>query len=185
MSDKIQQSSSGDYSPVVAGDNNRLNFNIENKSRLANEVRTMLLVISQIPEVARKRGVTSSDSPDYFKDFIKKIEIRFAPYKDRLTSRFTELDIQYRGSYDEARRNSEIDEFQFDEMCGYLRNLSLKILSEKANDPIAALDDLVTSFKEQFASSGDRDFSIQAIEYFLHKQLIECNVFPNPEVEKL
>lgn len=177
MLNSSKQSSSGDYSPNVSGDNNTLEFGT--KDKLANEVETMLNVITLIPEVAREQGV-STDHIEHPKDFLMKINKRFESFAEKLKLKFTELHLLYKNSYDEAKRNSGIDEFGFEEMCNYLRNLSLEILSKNDNDPIHSLKTLCGLFEEKFSKGTDKNFSAGAIEYFLYKQLIECNVFPNP-----
>lgn len=177
MSDSIKQSSSGDYSPIINGDGNILEFG--QKDKLTNEVVTMLNVITLIPEIAREQGI-STDEVQHPKDFITKINNRFSSHADQLKSKFSELHLLYKNSYDEAKRNSGIDEFGFEEMCNYLRNLSLDILSKNENDPVQSLAILCNLFEDKFSKGADKNFSSGAIEYFLYKQLIECNVFPNP-----
>jgi hypothetical protein len=176
MTTNIDQKTTGSQSPIILGDNNEIQYG--NKTKLANEVNTMLQVINLIPEVARERGV-SSDTIEYPKDFLKKIEDRFSDYKLPLKARFGNLDVLYRSSYEEARKNSGIDEFSLEEMCSYLRNLSIQVLTENNNNPIEGLKFLCDLFHQKF-SNGDINFSSEAIEYFLYKQLVECNVFPNP-----
>lgn len=177
MLDSARQSSQGDYSPNVDGDNNLLIFGV--KDRLANEVDTMLNVITLIPEIAREYEIFSDES-EHPKDFTKKIDERFAPYANELKEKFIDLHLLYKNSYDEARRNSDVDEFGFEEMCSYLRNLSLKILAENNDDPLESLKVLCGFFEAKFENGAKKKFSVGAIEYFLYIQLVECNVFPNP-----
>ena len=177
MLNSTQQSSKGDYSPNINGDGNILEFG--SKDKLTNEVDTMLNVITLIPEIAREQGI-SVDEIEHPKDFMEKINNRFSSYSGQLKSKFTELHVLYKNSYDEAKRSSGVDEFGLEEMCSYLRNLSLNILSKNSNNPIESLNVLCKLFEEKFAKCADKDFSAGAIEYFLYKQLVECNVFPNP-----
>jgi hypothetical protein len=176
MTDRVVQSSSGSQSPNVSGDGNTILFDA--KKRLANEAKTLLAIVSIIPEVTRKSGV-SAKPLDYSKDVRKKIEGRFQDHQSELKSHLADLEVLYRGAYEEAKRNSSMDEFQIEEACNLLRNLSVKVLSENDENPVAALRELTRHFKEEFASSDAEEFSEQAIEYFLYRQLIECNVFPN------
>ncbi len=171
------QETSGDQSPNVIGNSNIFNF--ATKDKLANEVATMLNVITLIPEVAREQGVTT-DEVQHPKDLVKKIKERFSSYDIQLKSKFAELHVLYGNSYGEAKRNSGDNEFGFEEMHSYLRNLSLDILSKNNNNPIKALKSLCVLFEEKFAKGAKKDFSVSAIEYVLYKQLVDCNVFPNP-----
>jgi hypothetical protein len=116
MATNIDQKTIGGQSPIIFGNDNKVEYG--NKVKLANEVNTMLQVINLIPEIARERGVTP-DLIDYPKDFFKKIEERFAEYKDTLKSRFGNLHVLYRSSYDEAKNNSGIVEFAYEELCSY------------------------------------------------------------------
>lgn len=177
MINVTKQSSSGNNSPIINGDNNTLDFGT--KETLTNEVVTMLNVITSIPEIARELGISLNEieSP---KNFTTKIDNRFAPYSTQLKSKFTELHILYRNSYEEAKRNSDIDEFGLEEMCNYLRSLSLNILSKNNNDPLKSLDELCGLFEAKFSKGSNKSFSSGAVEYFLYNQLVECNVFPNP-----
>ena len=178
MSKSVIQSSEGNQSPNVSGDGNSILFDA--KKRLANEAKTMLLIVSLIPRVAEKRGVTA-EYTDYSKDIKKKIDERFASYKAELKSHLTDLEILYRGCYEEVKKSSDLDEFKLEETYNLLRNLSIKVLGENDENPIKALQILTQYFKEEFASAEGENFSEQAIEYFLYRQLIECNVFPNLE----
>lgn len=177
MLNSTTQKTSGDQSPNINGDGNTLNFGT--KDKLANEVTTMLNVITLIPEVAREQGI-SMDDEEHPKDFIKKISERFSTFEIQLKSKFTELHVLYKNSYEEAKRSSGVDEFGFEEMCSYLRNLSLDILSKNNDNPIEALKTLCGLFEDKFSKGSEKDFSSGAIEYFLYKQLVDCNVFPNP-----
>ncbi len=177
MLKSTKQSSNGNFSPNINGDGNTLEFGT--KDKLTNEVETMLNVITLIPEVAREQGV-SIDVTEHPKNFIEKINNRFSEYSSELKNKFTELHLLYQNSYDEAKRNAGIDEFGFEEMCSYLRNLSLDILSKNSNNPLESLKALCSLFEEKFSKGTDKNFSYGAIEYFLYKQLVDCNVFPNP-----
>lgn len=177
MLDSTSQKSEGNFSPNVMGDGNLLLF--PQKDKLSNEVETMLAVIACIPEVARDQHITL-DAVEHPKDFTKKIQERFAPHEFRLKQKFTELHLLYKNSYDEAKKNSGVDEFGFDEMCNYLRNLSLDVLSKNNDNPIESLKILCQLFEDKFTKGSLKSFSSGAIEYFLYSQLVECNVFPNP-----
>lgn len=174
--DSVRQVSKGDQSPIINGDYNSVRFG---GKKLGNEVTTMLNVITIIPQIAKARGI-ASDSIQYPKDFLKKIEERFLEHKEEIKVRFRDLHILYRESYDDAKRNAGIDEFDFEEMCSYLRNLSMRILASNSGDPIKSLQELKSIFEEKFSEAAEKDYSVEAVEYFLHAQLIECNVFPNP-----
>lgn len=178
---KVQQSTTGDNSPTFCGDHNSYNNFTEVKEQISNEVRTMLFVIAAIRSIAEKSNI-KADTINYPKDISLKLGVRFREFEKELTSRFCDLDALYRGAYEEAITTSEIDEFSYEELCSLLSNLSLKILSQKKNNPIEALEELTEFFKKELSRSTELTFSQQAAEYFLYKQLIVCNVFPNPKI---
>lgn len=173
------QKTLGDQSPAIIGDGNSVSYGA--RLRLGNESATILKIISLIPQVAASEGV-GNEEVDYTRDLQKKVDERFAASKDQLRSRYVDLQLLYGDAYQVAKRNSGLDDFRLHECYNHLRNLSIKVLEEKGGDPISALETLCEQFKKHFATSDGPDFSEQAVEYFLLRELIECNVFPNIEV---
>lgn len=173
-----KQSSSGNQSPVIRGDNTSVLYGV--RKRLGNEAQTMLRIVSLIPKVASDQGVTNEEV-SYSRDVQKKIDERFASFKDQLRAQLKNLQVLYGDVYDEAKANSGLDEFQIKECYNLLRNLSIKTLNEREQNPVESLESLTLHFKNEFAVSDGEDFSEQAIRYFLYRELIECNVFPNIE----
>ena len=65
-------------------------------------------------------------------------------------------------------------------MCSYLRNISIEILKFNDGNPLLALKEICRILETKFSNGTEENFSAEAIEYFLYKQLVECNIFPNP-----
>lgn len=171
----------------VKGDGNftaggNLQITQEMKLTVGNEIITMLEVVNLIPEVAKsklKNGVrkeydVASKDADY------KMNVRFKKHADNLKRTYVELRLLYRGAYEEAKRVTDIDEFDFDEHYHDLRDLSDIALEEARDNPTEALNKLTDMFGQAFAKQDKHVFSRGAIRYYLYEELIRCNVFPNP-----
>lgn len=180
MSDQASQASSGDFSPNVNGSNNIFTFDAGLKINPAQEVKTMLAVIGLIPVVAKAKLGSDDTAFDYgTKDLKEKFDVRFKEYAPLLKARIADLSLMYRSSYEEAKKASDIGEFDYEELLDRLRQLSVKAIDEADGNPITALDSLVSLFEAQFKLQKTTQYSIGAIEYFLYMELMNCNVFPN------
>ncbi len=86
----------------------------------------------------------------------------------------------YGYDYELAKNSTGMDEFYFKECYVELRRLSKDALQKNDNDPLKALDFLTDKFYLEFSKSNHEiEFSKPAIRYFLIKELVACNVFPN------
>lgn len=180
MADKISQSTNGDLSPNIIGDNNKLFIGINGDINQAREIKTMLSMVNLIPTVAKAKLPIEDIKFDYgTKDLHEKFDIRFNDFSHLLKSRITELSLLYRNTYEETKNISDVGEFDYEELLDRLRQLSIKALEEENNNPVEALKKLVSWFEDQFKLQSDLDYSIGSIEYFLYMELMNCNVFPN------
>lgn len=172
------QSSNGDFSPNVVGTNNNVKYHLPPK-KLGTEVQTILKVIECIKS-SRESNNFDGDEVDFVRDLERKFN-RFEEYREQLKDIYKEHAVHYGYDYELAKNSTEMNEFEFEECYIELRRLSLKALEDNLN-PIDSLETMVEKFYIEFASSdSDIDFSKPAIRYFLIKELIACNVFPNLE----
>lgn len=80
------------------------------------------------------------------------------------------------------KTSRKIDEAQDIIIMFYLQDISMQFLQEKQNDPIAALNKLVTYFEEKLSTNGKK-YDRSAIKFYLVSEMIKCRVFPNERSE--
>ena len=71
-----------------------------------------------------------------------------------------------------------IDEAQILISDYFLQDISVQYLNEENNDPVKALQNLVSYFEKKISNHGKK-YDLKAIEFFLVDQIIKCNIFPN------
>jgi hypothetical protein len=71
-----------------------------------------------------------------------------------------------------------IDEAQDIIIMFYLQDISVQFLEEEHDNPIAALNKLVTYFEEKLSTNGKK-YDRSAIKFYLVNEMIKCRVFPN------
>ena len=64
----------------------------------------------------------------------------------------------------------------------YLQDISVQFLEEEHDNPIAALNKLVTYFEEKLSINGKK-YDRSAIKFYLVNEMIKCRVFPNERSE--
>lgn len=185
MGNSIEQHSAGDLSPNIVGNSNlvakTVNIYDSKKIKLASEVRTMLVITNLVHDIALKKSYVEEEYNFEGKDLKIKFEQRFAKYQVDLKEKFLELRITYRDSYEEAKRNAIDDELSLNEYAMHLRNISNLALKETDGNPLEALALIVGWCVDEFQTQKEVDFSRGAIEYYLYQELVNCNVFPNPQ----
>ena len=75
-----------------------------------------------------------------------------------------------------------IDEAQDIIIMFYLQDISVQFLEEEHDNPIAALNKLVTYFETKLSSNGKK-YDRSAIKFYLVNEMIKCRVFPNERSE--
>jgi len=177
--DLINQKTQGDNSPTINGDAKNCVFGdvhitAKNKSI---QIRTITNLILKIGEMAENHNFHREDTE---KDLTKKLNERFKQNQNQLVNRYSELLDLYSNSYDEAKKHIELNETLADKIAIYLKQKSREIL-EKKNNPIDAIAELRDFLSDQLNSSveDNQEYDINAIEFYLYKELISCNVFPN------
>lgn len=139
----------------------------------ASEVDT---IIDLIEYISKHRKVNKSREtavdPEY------KIYKRFRKFADRLTREYTTLYTLYGEALNIVNETLGIDEAQDIIIMFYLQDISVQFLEEEHDNPIAALNKLVTYFEEKLSTNGKK-YDRSAIKFYLVNEMIKCRVFPN------
>lgn len=147
------------------------------KKTQANEVET---IIDLIVYLSKHRKVNENHETKVDPEY--KIYKRFRNFAERLTTEYKTLYTIYGESLNIVNERLGIDEAQNIIIMFYLQDISVQFLEEENDDPIAALNKLVTYFEEKLSSNGKR-YDRAAIKFYLVNEMIECNVFPNERSE--
>ena len=139
----------------------------------AGEVDTIIDLIeyiSQHRKVNKDRETTVD--PEY------KIYKRFKNFTDKLITEYTTLYTIYGEALNIVNETLGIDEAQDIIIMFYLQDISVQFLEEEHDNPIAALNKLVTYFEEKLSINGKK-YDRSAIKFYLVNEMIKCRVFPN------
>lgn len=147
------------------------------KETQANEVETIIALIEYISahRKLKERQKTVVD-PEY------KIYKRFRDFADRLITEYTTLCTIYGEGLTIVNDRLGIDEAQEIIIMLYLQDISMQFLEEEHNNPVAALNKLVTYFEEKLSTNGKK-YDRSAIKFYLIDEMIKCSVFPNERGE--
>ena len=143
----------------------------------ASEVDTIIDLIeyiSQHRKVNKDRETTVD--PEY------KIYKRFKNFADKLITEYTTLYTIYGEALNIVNETLGIDEAQDIIIMFYLQDISVQFLEEEHDNPIAALNKLVTYFEEKLSINGKK-YDRSAIKFYLVNEMIKCRVFPNERSE--
>ena len=143
----------------------------------AGEVDTIIDLIeyiSQHRKVNKDRETTVD--PEY------KIYKRFKNFADKLITEYTTLYTIYGEALNIVNETLGIDEAQDIIIMFYLQDISVQFLEEEHDNPIAALNKLVTYFEEKLSINGKK-YDRSAIKFYLVNEMINCRVFPNERSE--
>lgn len=143
------------------------------------EVITLTQVIVYLcNEVEHYDGVLDIENQ---RDLNKKINQRFAPYKEKIYKDYQTLLFVFDNKYKLAWQNSDVSEQQRDQIDAFISIKSRRVLEENANNPIHSIDILVQWLREEIGKNHEnkKQFSDVAIRFFLYKEFVRCNVFPN------
>lgn len=152
--------------------NNNININVDIES---NEISTIMSIIQMLSNesIDEEIGDDSIPNPNH------KINERFKEYKDYLNDMFVELSTLYANSYNKVQANLNIGTTQVKKMATFLRKESMRRLIEFNNDIMMAYDDMVNMIESKLKEYNNMNFDKNAIEYFIIKNIVDCNVFPN------
>jgi hypothetical protein len=109
-----------------------------------------------------------------------KIQERFSSHADFLYQEFISLYQDYGAVLDSVEKQSDFGQVKLRRAAQHLRVLSDSILTECAGNPKTALDKLVNHFVALLQNNG-LEADTGAAQFYILKQLIGCNVFPNKE----
>ena len=143
----------------------------------ASEVNTIIDLIAYISQHRRvnKSRETTVD-PEY------KIYKRFRNFADKLITEYTTLYTIYGEALNVVNETQGIDEAQDIIIMFYLQDISVQFLEEEHDNPIAALNKLVTYFEDKLSTNGKK-YDRSAIKFYLVNEMIKCRVFPNERSE--
>lgn len=139
----------------------------------ASEVDT---IIDLIEYISKHRKVNKSRETTVDPEY--KIYKRFRKFADRLTREYTTLYTLYGEALNIVNETLGIDEAQDIIIMFYLQDISVQFLEEEHDNPIAALNKLVTYFEEKLSRNGKK-YDHSAIRFYLVNEMIKCRVFPN------
>ena len=147
------------------------------KETQASEIDTIIELIEYISQhrKVRKNRDTLVD-PEY------KIYKRFRDFADTLVKEYTTLYAIYGDALDVVNDTLGIDEAQDIIIMFYLQDISVQFLNEANDDPVIALNKLVTYFAEKLSVNGKK-YDRAAIKFYLENEMIKCRVFPNERNE--
>jgi hypothetical protein len=145
---------------------------------LEKETQTFMSLIKLLSDDSQPSagiGFIKEPDPEY------KIHKRFADYGDFLTESYLALYTEYGQVLNDIMLLSDIGYTRIRRLALHLNKISDDILTECNGDAKKALEVIVEKYKKMLSENGI-EYDEGAIRFFLIKQLIECNVFPNKEV---
>ncbi|MFA6518605.1 MAG: hypothetical protein WCV93_03045 [Candidatus Shapirobacteria bacterium] len=138
-----------------------------------NEVETimdLIYYISDNNELTKEGFKNSIPDPD------KKLE-RFSDYCVQLKREIVDS-WMYSTAQKEAESVIGLDKIMIGKIVGFLKQISLRFLSENGSDPMVALNKL-TDYFEDALKKVNKHYDHNAIRYYLIAEIPKCNVFPN------
>lgn len=142
------------------------------KQTQASEMETIIDLIEYISEHKKvKKSFDTKVDPEY------KIYKRFKKFADKLVEEYTTLLTIYGESLAVVNETLGIDEAQDIVIMFYLQDISMQFLDEAQDNPVNALNNLVTYFENKLSSNGKK-YDKMAIKFYLVNEMTKCNVFP-------
>jgi hypothetical protein len=143
----------------------------------ASEVETIIDLIEHITSHRKvNKKIDAVIDPEF------KIEKRFLEYSERIKKEYITLQMVYNESLNEINDLVPLDDVQELIITLYLQEISMKILEESDDNPLEALSKLVDHFENKMSGNGKK-YDRAAIKFYLVKETIECNIFPNERTE--
>jgi hypothetical protein len=145
---------------------------------LPRNVETILRLIELISDEKHpSAGEGFLDEP--FPD--EKINKRFAEHSEFLKQEYLTLYQDYGAVLDSVEQESDIGQVKIRRVAQHLRVHSDRVLTECDGDPQKALTKLIDHFIYMLNENSFKA-DTGAAQFYIVKQLIKCNVFPNKEV---
>lgn len=110
----------------------------------------------------------------------KKVYERFSDHSEFLETEFLNLYQDYGAVLDSVEKDTDIGQVKIRRVAQHLRTFSDKVLNKCNGNPRIALSHLIEHFTQLLHDNGV-EADTGATEFYIIKQLIMCNVFPNKE----
>ena len=160
--------------PIVGFLESEVNLKINTKRTKPNEVITIIKLIEYLSDDSNysAKPINPKGDPD-------KKRLRFTERFDFLMNKYSRLIGSYAGTLSQAKQSTGLEGVRSEKINVYLQNLSDEYLTKNENNPQIAMNDLVDYFENEISTSNT-EYDRQAIEFYLLDELLNCNVFPNP-----
>lgn len=145
---------------------------------LPRNVETILQLIELISDEkhpAVGEGFLAEPFPD------EKINKRFAEHSEYLKQEYLTLYQDYGAVLNSVERESDIGQVKIRRAAQHLRVYSDHVLTECEGNPQKALTKIIDHFIS-ILNENSFEADTGAAQFYIVKQLIKCNVFPNKEV---
>ena len=146
--------------------------------RGSNEVGTLIRLIEVLS--AAEEGLSVGDNRED-PDPERKIHDRFSNHAEFLERQYVELHEIYGQALAEVNKYSDLSHVRLRKLQVYLMRWSDRVRTDCRGDPVLALDTLTEKVLHMMGHS-DTEYDDGAVRYYLIRQLIACNVFPNKRV---
>lgn len=139
------------------------------------EVNTILKVIEILSKDSDDEIIESDmvPNPEY------KINERFKEYREFLTSLYMDLSEIYASKFYKIINDAEIGTIKTKKISSYLKKISRKFLIESEYNFMLAYDKMKDFVEEKVKNSNIAFYDDNAIEYYILKNIVDCNIFPN------
>lgn len=171
---KFRSYTAKELEPIVSFLENEVNLKIETKHSKSNEVITIIRMIEYLSDDNNYKEVDKIETADP-----EKKRQRFQEHFDYLMNQYEERLSIYAGTLEEAKKTAGYDGIRAKKIALYLRDISDDYLTQSNNNPKIAIDALVAYFQNE-VSGINGVFDQPAIKFYLLDELIQCNIFPNP-----
>lgn len=144
---------------------------------LPRNVETILRLIELISDEGHPavgEGYLREPFPD------EKINKRFSEHAEYLKAEFLNLYKDYGAVLDSVEKESDIGQVKIRRVAQHLRVFSDRVLTECDGNPKMAIDKLIDYFIDLLQKNGF-EADTGAAQFYIVKQLVKCNVFPNKE----
>lgn len=171
---KVSQKSSGDGAKNILCEN----YHESAARKAAIETLSIMKVIRQLSNLAKD----ISEFKDSEKDMNKKLQRFSTEHQLGIKKDYQNLACIYGVIYEEAIHQSALPEITTRKIAAWLSYRSREELEKNMNNPIISLANLTSEILEDLRNADSKEeYDQVAIRFYLLKELIKCNVFPNPD----
>lgn len=139
------------------------------------EVDTIVKIIEQL-------SIDSDDVEiecDFIPDPTHKINERFSKYREFLVQTYLDFSSLYARRYNETIKFVNISTIKSKKIASYLKKESRKRLIDCNYDFYAAYEDIIDFILLKVKKIDIEFYDRGAIEYYVLKNIVDCNIFPN------